>query len=231
MTSLTLIVEALVCANANPEMILAAVKAFELEREKSINAKREKAAERQRRHRMSRSVTQCHSDKRDTPLNGSNVSDGFPCTPSLTSLTSLNPPKENPPKGGQKKNPPIKSPDWLPIVEWEAFRQMRIKIKKPMTEHAEHLAIKKLDQFRKRGHDPTEILNQSILNDYQDLYEPKENKNAANFIDKPTFKSEASRLSAKYEAEADREEQAAAHRNSGSSLRIAETIRENSGRT
>lgn len=103
-----------------------------------------------------------------TPLDGSN---GFP-DPSLTSLI---PTKEKPPKGGKKKNTPVILPDWMPLQAWEAFRQMREKIRKPLTAYAERLAITKLEKFRMKGHDPTEILNQSTFSDYQDLYEPKKN--------------------------------------------------------
>jgi hypothetical protein len=55
---------------------------------------------------------------------------------------------------------------------------MRKRFKKPMTPHAEKLVIGKIDKYRGAGHDPTVMLNQSILNGWQDIYEPKENKNA-----------------------------------------------------
>jgi len=173
---LTPIIEALVQAGATPEMILAAVKAYEYEREIKEKSKREKDASRQRRHRLSRDVTVTNGDSCDTPPNGFDSFNGFPCTPSLTSLTSLSPHKENPPKGGQKKVPQQETeiPDWMPLAEWEGFKEMRLKIKKPMTLRAERIAIGKLERFRANGHDPTLILNQSILNDWQDLFEPRD---------------------------------------------------------
>lgn len=135
-----------------------------------------KQAERKRLSRDShKNVT---SMSRDTPPNGSN---GFP-HPSLNSFT---PTKENPPKGGQKKNTPPEIPSWMPLDAWSGFVEMRTKIKKPMTHRAQVLAIGKLEKFMAQGHDPTEILNQSTFNDYQDLYEPKENKNGNYSIHKP----------------------------------------------
>lgn len=64
-------------------------------------------------------------------------------------------------------------PGWLPLELWEAFLAMRVKIKKPATEYAQKLLIKKLDNFRTHGLDITEILEQSITNGWQDLYAPK----------------------------------------------------------
>ena len=62
-------------------------------------------------------------------------------------------------------------PDWLPQEAWLEFKKMRIKIKKPMTEYAERLAIKRLDKFRILGQDIEEVLDYSTLNSYAGLYE------------------------------------------------------------
>ena len=62
-------------------------------------------------------------------------------------------------------------PDWLPQEAWLEFKKMRIKIKKPMTEYAERLAIKKLDKFRILGQDIEEVLDYSTFNSYAGLYE------------------------------------------------------------
>ncbi len=70
-------------------------------------------------------------------------------------------------------------PDWIPSSAWNEFKEMRVKIKKPMTLRAAHLILDKLDRFRTLGHDPTTVLNQSIINNWQDIYEPKGQSNAA----------------------------------------------------
>lgn len=64
-------------------------------------------------------------------------------------------------------------PGWLPLEPWEAFLAMRVKIKKPATDYAQKLLIKKLDAFRLQQLDVTEILEQSITSGWQDLYAPK----------------------------------------------------------
>lgn len=215
----------MLAADMPHEKIIAAITDMEnADKPKSSGAIRQ-ARYRERLNERNSDVTLRHSV---TPP--SNGSDGFPY-PSLTSLTT---PKENTPKGVQKKVPQdqIIIPDWLPLSEWIGFKEMRMKIKKPMTGRAERLAIGKLEKFRSKGHDPTEILNQSILNDYQDLYEPRKShanigtnhgKNNGNgheqrSIDEPKQSKwliEGDRLAAKYRAEAERERQRNASQNTG----------------
>lgn len=65
-------------------------------------------------------------------------------------------------------------PDWLPLDAWAAFLAMRVKIKKPATDYAQKLLIKKLAAFYANDLDPGVILNQSIVNSWQDLYAPKD---------------------------------------------------------
>jgi hypothetical protein len=138
----------------------------------------QRKAEQAERKRRSRdkvvTVTGQSQDSHTPPSQGSN---GFPSD--FLSLTPISPIKENPPKGGQKKKTQtevFELPDWMPFAEWQGFEEMRIKIKKPMTELARKMAINKLDRFRQNGHDPAEILSRSIISNYPDLYEPKENK-------------------------------------------------------
>jgi hypothetical protein len=50
---------------------------------------------------------------------------------------------------------------------------MRVKIKKPLTEHAKGLQIKKLESLRDAGYDPTTILDHAVMNNWQGLYVPK----------------------------------------------------------
>lgn len=65
-------------------------------------------------------------------------------------------------------------PSWLPLTEWEAFLEMRKKAKKPLTEHAKDLAVKKLDELRAKGHSPPRVLNQSVMNGWLGLFELKD---------------------------------------------------------
>ena len=65
-------------------------------------------------------------------------------------------------------------PSWLPVDAWNAFLAMRKTIKKPATDYAQKLLIKKLAAFYANDLDPGVILNQSIVGGWQDLYAPKE---------------------------------------------------------
>lgn len=66
-------------------------------------------------------------------------------------------------------------PDWIPLDTWGEFVSMRKQIRKPLTPHAVNLMVKKLDKFRAAGHDVKELLEKSIVNCWQDVYEPKIN--------------------------------------------------------
>lgn len=69
-------------------------------------------------------------------------------------------------------------PNCIPLVEWAAYRLMRIKIHRPMTEHAVDLAIRKLLELKGEGHDPRDVLDQSVLNSWAGLFPIRgENKN------------------------------------------------------
>lgn len=67
-------------------------------------------------------------------------------------------------------NPLTPLPDWMPLDAWDGFCSMRGKT---FTPHAQQLAIKTLDGFRNAGFNPREVLEQSIMNGWKGLFEPK----------------------------------------------------------
>ncbi len=70
-------------------------------------------------------------------------------------------------------------PDWIPLETWNAFIDMRKRIKKPATDFAKKLIVGKLEKFKAQGHDVVAILEKSITSGWQDVFEPKENKSFA----------------------------------------------------
>lgn len=72
-----------------------------------------------------------------------------------------------------KKEPLALVPDWLSLETWNAFVEMRKKIKKPMTEYAMKLLLGKLTKMKEAGVDVDLALQNSILHGWQDVYEPK----------------------------------------------------------
>lgn len=87
-------------------------------------------------------------------------------------------PKDNPkdaPKDKQEEIKEIKKeigdfPDSL----WEDFLSVRKKIKKPASDLAQVLLLKDLATFKAQGHDPKKVLENSIKNNWQGLFAPKE---------------------------------------------------------
>lgn len=65
-------------------------------------------------------------------------------------------------------------PDWIGSESWNAFVEMRKKIKKPMTENAMGLAVKALIKLEAQGHRADEVLDQSTFNSWQGLFAIKQ---------------------------------------------------------
>jgi hypothetical protein len=67
----------------------------------------------------------------------------------------------------------FKPPEWVPDAAWQAFVEMRRKIRAPLTNHAAKLAVGELDGLRLVGNDPVEVLNQSVMNSWRGLFAVK----------------------------------------------------------
>ena len=61
-------------------------------------------------------------------------------------------------------------PSIISKEDWNKWIEHRKKQKKPMTEYAKELAIKKLTRLNKEGYNPKDIINHSVENNYQGLY-------------------------------------------------------------
>lgn len=64
-------------------------------------------------------------------------------------------------------------PDWISAEAWAGYIDMRKRIKKPMTKRAMELAVGKLAELMRSGHDPKVVLDQSTMNSWQGLFEIK----------------------------------------------------------
>ena len=67
----------------------------------------------------------------------------------------------------------IPIPDMIPKKDWDDFVDMRKSMKKPLTLRAKEILIKKLTDWFAKGHSPSEILQNSVANNWQGLFEPK----------------------------------------------------------
>lgn len=61
-------------------------------------------------------------------------------------------------------------PDWVPDKPWRAFLEMRVKIKKPMTEYAKTLALKELQTLVDSGQSAEAVINQSVMKSWQGFF-------------------------------------------------------------
>ena len=66
-------------------------------------------------------------------------------------------------------------PTWVSSETWIAFREHRTKMKAPMTNKVELLMLGKLDESRRKGHNPNSLLENAMLQGWKFPYEPKAN--------------------------------------------------------
>lgn len=81
--------------------------------------------------------------------------------------------KAQPKKPVASEENTIVLPDWLPEELWKEFKQHRKEIKKPMTLLAQKKTIAQLEKMRANGQDITSVINQSIANGWQGIFELK----------------------------------------------------------
>lgn len=81
----------------------------------------------------------------------------------------------NPPGGKEKFNPlSVPIPEWLNSQAWSDWVSNRNEMKKPIkTERGVNAAFKLLKECLDDGHDPADVINNSIANGYQGLFKPK----------------------------------------------------------
>ncbi|WLP18226.1 replication protein [Klebsiella michiganensis] len=81
------------------------------------------------------------------------------------------PPKS--PRAGSFDAASVQLPDWLSAVTWSSWVEYRRDLKKPIkSQHTVAQAINLLDRCRLNGYAPEEIINRSIANGWQGLFEP-----------------------------------------------------------
>lgn len=77
-------------------------------------------------------------------------------------------------------------PDWIDSETWDAFEEMRKKIRKPMTDQARKNICSRLLEFKNsKGDDPGLVLQQSITNSWQDVFELRRNKQTSLPVNPP----------------------------------------------
>ncbi|MEZ5691178.1 MAG: hypothetical protein R3D71_05900 [Rickettsiales bacterium] len=72
----------------------------------------------------------------------------------------------------KKKNFFFQIPEWIDSKTWNDFMEVREKKKAVQSERALNCLISQLDKIRKKGHDPNQIIEKSIVNSWKDVFEP-----------------------------------------------------------
>jgi hypothetical protein len=89
--------------------------------------------------------------------------------------TSTNQKKE---KKEKNREPLTPLPDWLPLDAWNAYLEVRQKLRAPNTANATSLLLVKLTTLRSEGHDPKTVIEQSIERGWRSFFQPKGDHNA-----------------------------------------------------
>jgi hypothetical protein len=71
-------------------------------------------------------------------------------------------------------------PNWIPEDKWRSYCEMRTRIRKPMTDNAKNLIISDLNKLSSKGYDPGDVLDQSVKNSWQGVFEIKQQNGAQN---------------------------------------------------
>jgi hypothetical protein len=68
-------------------------------------------------------------------------------------------------------------PDWVPLVEWNGFVEMRKKSRKPLTDYAKTLVLAALEKLVSDGEDAAAVLNQSTAKNWLGVFPVKGDEN------------------------------------------------------
>jgi len=69
-----------------------------------------------------------------------------------------------------KDNPKVEYPEWLNVNLWNQFLENRKKLRKPMTDNAQIIAINKLSKLISAGEVQNELLEAAIVGGWQGLF-------------------------------------------------------------
>ena len=105
-------------------------------------------------------------------------------TPVLPPESPVLPPPEV--KRREEKQAPA-LPDWLPKEAWNAYLEMRKKLRKAPTDRAIELVIAKLLKLKGEGHSPVAVLEQSVRNSWQDVFPLREPAVVSSLVKRAAF--------------------------------------------
>lgn len=67
-------------------------------------------------------------------------------------------------------------PDWIPQETWQAYKEFRIRKKAPLTDLAVKKTIIELEKLKKSGHNPKDVLEQSVYRGWTGVFPIRDNQ-------------------------------------------------------
>lgn len=61
-------------------------------------------------------------------------------------------------------------PEWIKKETWDAYREMRQRKRAPLTDRASVLIIRELEKLKAKGHEPEDVLDQSIMKSWAGVF-------------------------------------------------------------
>lgn len=84
-------------------------------------------------------------------------------------------PREEKEKEIKTKASAFALPDWVPVDAWKGFEEMRVRVKKPLTDRARSLALTELEKICDAGHSAETVIDLATMNSWLSFYAPKVN--------------------------------------------------------
>jgi len=120
-------------------------------------------------------------EQKPTPASASAVASASALQEQHKKRVVLNPPTPLRAKRPKPEPKEFAIPDWVPAKEWQDYVDMRLLIRKPIGSPSQaEYCIRALDKLRKQGHDPGEVLGQSVAYRWQGLFELKNQNGGQN---------------------------------------------------
>lgn len=61
-------------------------------------------------------------------------------------------------------------PSWLPLETWKLYQEHRLALRAKLTDVGVRFCLRELDKLRKKGNDPTKVIERSIQNGWRGLF-------------------------------------------------------------
>jgi hypothetical protein len=89
------------------------------------------------------------------------------------------------PSVGQPAPEKFTLPEWIDREAWKGYEEMRVKIRKPLTDRARVLIVRDLEELCRAGQDAKEVLDVSTKKGWQGVFEVKSKNTGGSWAGRP----------------------------------------------